>query len=102
MRLLNYYRYINAIQTTAPHILRYLTAAVITNKKRRSVLKDLVRVIQQESYTYRDAITEFLESLYINFDFEGAQTRLRECEKVFPFSHSFTSAISYFVAAIGK
>jgi translation initiation factor 3 subunit E len=75
-------RYLNAIQTTCPHILRYLTTAVITNKRRRSVLKDLVKVIQQESYTYRDPITEFLEALYVNFDFEGAQVKLRECEKV--------------------
>ena len=41
-------RYLNAIQTTCPHILRYLTTAVITNKTRRTkALKDLVRVIQQ-------------------------------------------------------
>jgi len=75
-------RYLNAIQTTCPHILRYLTTAVITNKRRRNVLKDLVKVIQQEVYTYRDPITEFLEALYVNFDFEGAQVKLRECEKV--------------------
>lgn len=75
-------RYLNAIQTTCPHILRYLTTAVITNKRRRNVLKDLVKVIQQESYTYRDPITEFLEALYVNFDFEGAQVKLRECEQV--------------------
>lgn len=46
------YRYLNAIQTMCPHILRYLTTAVITNKdvrKRRQVLKDLVKVIQQVS-----------------------------------------------------
>lgn len=45
-----YLRYLNAIQTMCPHILRYLTTAVITNKdvrKRRQVLKDLVKVIQQ-------------------------------------------------------
>ena len=30
-----------------PHILRYLTTAVITNKRRKAVLKDLVKVIQQ-------------------------------------------------------
>lgn len=44
------FRYLNAIQTMCPHILRYLTTAVITNKdvrKRRQVLKDLVKVIQQ-------------------------------------------------------
>ncbi|XP_041326501.1 eukaryotic translation initiation factor 3 subunit E [Pyrgilauda ruficollis] len=78
-------RYLNAIQTMCPHILRYLTTAVITNKdvrKRRQVLKDLVKVIQQESYTYRDPITEFVECLYVNFDFDGAQKKLRECETV--------------------
>ncbi|XP_077991092.1 eukaryotic translation initiation factor 3 subunit E-A-like [Glandiceps talaboti] len=74
--------YLNAIQTMCPHILRYLTTAVITNKRRRTVLKDLVKVIQQESYTYRDPITEFLECLYVNFDFDSAQKKLRECETV--------------------
>lgn len=75
--------YLNCIQTTCPHILRYLTTAVITNKnRRRQVLKDLVKVIQQESYTYKDPITEFVECLYVNFDFDGAQQKLRECETV--------------------
>ena len=33
-----------------PHILRYLTTAVIINKQnRRTMLKDLVKVIQQVS-----------------------------------------------------
>merc|ERR550519_992540 len=75
-------QYLNAIQTMCPHILRYLTTAVITNKRRRQILKDLVKVIQQESYTYREPITEFLECLYVNFDFDGAQQKLRECETV--------------------
>uniref|UniRef100_A0A8B9KA88 Eukaryotic translation initiation factor 3 subunit E n=1 Tax=Astyanax mexicanus TaxID=7994 RepID=A0A8B9KA88_ASTMX len=78
-------QYLNAIQTMCPHILRYLTTAVITNKdvrKRRQVLKDLVKVIQQESYTYKDPITEFVECLYVNFDFDSAQRKLRECESV--------------------
>ncbi len=119
---LSFFRYLNAIQTVCPHILRYLTTAVIINKRRRNVLKDLgietyryihlsipsiqsihstlthlilfllpllplhasyiVKVIQQECYTYRDPITEFLEALYVNFDFEDAQVKLRECEKV--------------------
>ena len=38
-------RYMNAIQTNAHHLLRYLAAAVIINKRRRNMLKDLVRVI---------------------------------------------------------
>ncbi|XP_071953533.1 eukaryotic translation initiation factor 3 subunit E-B-like [Antedon mediterranea] len=74
--------YLNAIQTMCPHILRYLTTAVITNKKRRQYLKDLIKVIQQESYTYKDPITEFVECLYVNFDFDGAQQKLRDCEIV--------------------
>ncbi|KOB74015.1 Eukaryotic translation initiation factor 3 subunit E, partial [Operophtera brumata] len=45
--------YLNAIQTMCPHILRYLATAVIINRSRRNALKDLVKVIQQEAYTYR-------------------------------------------------
>jgi len=50
--LLVAFRYLNAIQTMCPHILRYLTTAVITNRRRRQahhhqLLKDLVKVIQQ-------------------------------------------------------
>ncbi|XP_054288816.1 eukaryotic translation initiation factor 3 subunit E-like [Macrosteles quadrilineatus] len=74
--------YLNAIQTMCPHILRYLATAVIINRPRRSALKDLVKVIQQESYTYKDPITEFLEHLYVNFDFESARLKLHECEIV--------------------
>ena len=40
-------QYLNAIQTTCPWILRYLSTAVIINKSsRRNVMKDLVKVIQ--------------------------------------------------------
>jgi translation initiation factor 3 subunit E len=75
-------KYLNTIQTTCPHILRYLTTAVITNKRRRNQLNDLVRVLQQETHSYKDPITEFLEDLYANFDFDAAQKKLRECENV--------------------
>jgi translation initiation factor 3 subunit E len=74
--------YLNAIHTSCPHILRYITAAVITNKRRQSILKDLIRVIKRESHAYRDPITEFVECLYIKFDFDMAQQKLIECEKV--------------------
>lgn len=73
-------KFLNTIQTNCPHILRYLTTAVITNKRRRNVMKDLVKVIQQESYAYSDPITEFVHCLYVNFDFEGAQDMLQKCE----------------------
>ncbi|XP_077218312.1 eukaryotic translation initiation factor 3 subunit E-like [Tasmannia lanceolata] len=75
-------RYLNAIQTNAPHLLRYVATAVIVNKRRRNMLKELIKVIQQEQHSYRDPITEFLECLYVNYDFDGAQNKLRECEDV--------------------
>lgn len=68
-----------------PHILLYLTTAVTTSenvRKHRQMGKDLVKVTQQESYTHKDPITEFVECLYVNFDFDGAQKKLRECESV--------------------
>ena len=36
----------------------------------------------QEAYTYSDPITEFVMCLYVKFDFNGAQQKLRECEVV--------------------
>jgi len=77
--------YLNAVQTICPHILRYLTVAVVTHRNRREHMKELVRVIQQETYTYRDPITEFVECLCVNFDFDGAQKKLKECSEVFDY-----------------
>ncbi|KAF9288914.1 eukaryotic translation initiation factor 3 subunit E [Linnemannia elongata] len=74
--------YINTIQTSCPWILRYLTAAVVTNKRRKNLLKELVKVIEHETYQYRDPITEFVEALYVNFDFDLAKQKLAECEEV--------------------
>lgn len=70
-------RYLNALQTTAQHLLRYLAAAVVVNKRRRNAMKDLIRVIEQEAYEYSDPITQFLECLFVRYDFEGAQVKLR-------------------------
>ncbi|KAG2641166.1 hypothetical protein PVAP13_2KG165800 [Panicum virgatum] len=75
-------RYLNAIQTNAHHLLRYLATAVVVNKRRRNMLKELIKVIQQEQHSYKDPITEFLECLYVNYDFDGAQQKLMECEQV--------------------
>ncbi|RLM85516.1 hypothetical protein C2845_PM04G07130 [Panicum miliaceum] len=76
-------RYLNAIQTNAHHLLRYLATAVVVNKRRRNMLKEIIKVIQQEQHSYKDPITEFLECLYVNYDFDGAQQKLMECEQKF-------------------
>lgn len=81
--------YINSVQIICPWILRYLAAAVITNRSRPTTshnyqkqLKDLVRVVKQEVYEYEDPITKFIKALYIDFDFEEAQNRLSEAEQL--------------------
>lgn len=90
-------QYLIAIQTQCPHILRYLAAAAIINKKKRNVLKDLVKIIQQESYTFQDPITEFLECLYVRFDFDGAQQKLRECETVLKYDFFLVACVDDFI-----
>lgn len=42
--------YLAAIQINAQHLLRYLAFAVLVHKRRRSVMKDLIKIIQQEAY----------------------------------------------------
>ncbi|TRY69501.1 hypothetical protein TCAL_04667 [Tigriopus californicus] len=91
-------QYLNAIQTTCPWILRYLSTAVIINKSSRGDdMKDLVKVIQEESYTYRDPITSFIEDLYVKFDFDGAQQKLRECETVLANDFFLVACIDDFI-----
>ena len=75
-------RYLTALQLLGQHLLRYLAVAVVVNKRRRSALKDLVRVIQQESYEYADPITEFVRCLFVDADFEGAHAWLARCGEV--------------------
>ncbi|KAH3767843.1 eukaryotic translation initiation factor 3, subunit 6 [Pelomyxa schiedti] len=76
-------KYLHIIQTTCPYILRYLTVILITTKRKRSLLKDLVRILKQEAHTYSDPITQFLVELQSNFDFEAAYQQLKLCNAVF-------------------
>ncbi|KAL0383505.1 UNVERIFIED_CONTAM: Eukaryotic translation initiation factor 3 subunit E [Sesamum calycinum] len=80
--LFNQDKYLNAIQTNAPHLLRYLATAFIVNKRRRPQFKEFIKVIQQERYSNEDPITEFLACIYVNYDFDMAQKKMRECEEV--------------------
>lgn len=51
--------YLNVVQTTCPHILRYITAAAIISKRRKNIMKDLVKIIQQVKFFY-------LSKFYLN------------------------------------
>jgi translation initiation factor 3 subunit E len=97
-------RYKQAITTNAPHLLRYLTAAVLLCKRRsvtskgkdgkkekestivgsnaeaRRLMRNLIYVMQDCEYT--DPIVEFVNCLCVKFDFDSAQQKLTECEQV--------------------
>ncbi|KAI6232947.1 Eukaryotic translation initiation factor 3 subunit E [Aphelenchoides fujianensis] len=80
---LNQQPYLNTIQIVCPHLLRYVAVAVVASKnKQKNSLKDLIKIIESERHNYSDPVTEFLSCLYIDFDFEAAQAKLRECESV--------------------
>lgn len=82
--------YINTIQTACPWVLRYLAAAVITNRNRplgknqqtqyQKQLRDMIRIVRQEGYEYSDPLTDFIKALYVDFDFEEAQKKLLESD----------------------
>ncbi|PAV92607.1 hypothetical protein WR25_05504 isoform C [Diploscapter pachys] len=80
---LNQQAYLNTIQVLCPHLLRYLAVAVVTSKnKQKNSLKDLIKVIDIERHNYQDPVTDFLTCLYIKYDFDEAQEKLRQCEEV--------------------
>ena len=96
--------YISSIQTVCPWILRYLAAAVITNRSRtgnshtyQKQLKDLVRVVKQEVYEYQDPVTEFVKALYVDFDFEGAQKKLSAAEEILRGDFFLSSSMDAFM-----
>ena len=98
--------FINTIQTNCPWVLRYLAAAVITNRSRtrntsqyQKQLKDLVRVVRQEGYEYNDPVTDFVKALYIDFDFEEAQKKLSEAEEILKGDFFLSAAADAFVEA---
>ncbi|CAI5469533.1 unnamed protein product [Closterium sp. Yama58-4] len=75
-------KYLSAIQTNAQHLLRYLVAAVLTCKRRRSAVKEVARVVEAERHAYSDPLTQFLLALVVDLDFDEAQSRLKECEEL--------------------
>ncbi|KAM3070009.1 eukaryotic translation initiation factor 3 subunit E [Clarireedia jacksonii] len=98
--------FINTIQTACPWILRYLTAAVITNRNRtrqtsqyQKQLKDIIRIVKQENYEYSDPVTDFIKALYLDFDFEEAQKRLSEAEEVLRSDFFLVAASDSFIEA---
>ena len=76
--------YLQVLENLCPWLLRYYTAFVIMSPlKRRNMLREtLIPEIQSMAYMYSDPITEFISSLFEHFDFDEAQLKLTECQKL--------------------
>lgn len=82
--------YLNTIQTSCPHLLRYLVSAAIisrrapkpANVRSRDHVKELTRIVETEEYQYTDPITNFLKDVFADFDLTQAQQRLSVAESV--------------------
>lgn len=83
---------LNTIQMNAPHLLRYLTAAIILNRRRKNILKDLIKILLTStkdfapaqsdagagnSYT-NDPLLNFILSLCVDYNFQAALQSLTE------------------------
>ena len=75
--------YLQTMENLCPWLLRYYTAAVILSPNRRSnTLHSILTEIQDMAYLYSDPVTQFLQSLYTNFDFDEAQVKLKQCQEL--------------------
>lgn len=83
--------YLNTIQTSCPHLLRYLVAAAVISRRapkptgqryNRDNVKELVKIVRMEEYQYSDPVTSFLKDLFVDFDLDQAQQKLTVAEAV--------------------
>lgn len=80
---LNTEEYRNAIETICPWLLRYIAVVIVTAKNLdQKNYKQVIRIIEQEHYNYSDPITDFLLCLNVRYDFDEAQLKLMQAEKV--------------------
>lgn len=73
--------YLQTLENLCPWLMRYYTAFVVLSPSRRQkLLRDVLQGIQAMAYQYSDPMTEFLYSLFNQFDFDEAQQKLQECQ----------------------
>ena len=72
--------YAAAIQTLCPHLLRYLTVAVILSPRKRTTTKDVLRMLDAQKRDYEDSVTKFFQLLYQSTSFDESQSMLVDCK----------------------
>lgn len=97
---------LNTIQVNAPHLLRYLTATVILNRRRKNILKDLIKILVSttkelpvapsatNSLAYTDPLIDFILSLYVDYNFEAALKHLNAARTMLSNDFFLTESIS--------
>lgn len=91
-------RYLRALEMKAPWVLRYVVVSSIVAKHQShsnisenysssihsSRTRDIVKLVEQESYTYTltDPVTLFIKNLYVQCDFAVAHKSLQQARQV--------------------
>jgi len=91
----------SVIQAACPWVLRYVAIAVIATHSRTARfdrrIKDMTRVVQQELYEYSDPVLDFVQALYIDYDFatlpEKLNTAIETISQDF-FAHTLVDKIT--------
>uniref|UniRef100_A0A7R9Y8R2 Eukaryotic translation initiation factor 3 subunit E n=1 Tax=Pinguiococcus pyrenoidosus TaxID=172671 RepID=A0A7R9Y8R2_9STRA len=89
---------LQAVQNNCPWLLRYITVALVMIIGRHRNFNDILKIITQERHAYSDPITEFLECLRVDFDFEGAQKKLKACEEILRMDYFLSEATEAFMS----
>jgi len=79
-------RYAPTISTVCPHLYRYVVMAAFLNTSRsdtrsqRAELQEIATLLDDNSFAYKDSLTEFLRLLVLENDFEAAKVALEESQ----------------------
>jgi len=81
-------RYASTISTVCPHLYRYVVMAAFLNtsgsdtRSQRTELQEIANLLDDNSYAYKDSLTEFLRLLVLENDFEQAKAALEQSQEL--------------------
>jgi len=81
-------RYAPTISTVCPHLYRYVVMAAFLNtsasdtRSQRTELQEIATLLDDNSFAYKDSLTEFLRLLVLENDFEAAKVALEESQEL--------------------
>jgi tetratricopeptide (TPR) repeat protein len=69
------------LASASVHLIRYYISACLMVKNFDSLNSTILRIIQSDTYRYRDAFTVFIETLLEKFDYDSCVGMLKDLEK---------------------